>query len=378
MRNAARFISLTLLLAGCSGSSNGTPPPAPDGGVAPDAPAVQEDAGGACERDSDGRCVVFDWTDASAFPMPIDHHVALIHESSAGAFLWVLGGMDMGAGTIYQATLRSRLGDDGTPGAWEAGPMLPEPRAFHTLAVTDDRVYLLAGRDLPGALTATWVADLRDDGSLSEWRTTQPIPDGRVHASAHAYGGRIYVIGGTQAGNTASAVVFSAPIEEDGALGFWREEIELLPRGRSHHTSVLHDGSIYVIGGFSGELLEGVEENEILRGHIADDGTVEAWQTVGTIPEAPWTASAFERDGYVYVLGGGQGSNALARYLARVRRAPFLSDGSIGEWEDVGGDLPQARAHVHHTPVWGSLLYSIGGRLMSETSLTDVVVGRMR
>src|SRR5207247_2358962 len=88
--------------------------------------------------------------------------------------------------------------------------------------------YLLGGFGDAGHRSASvQVADVMSDGSVSVWRTTTPLTFGREGPGVAILGGRIYVLGGYLEGPIVNTVQ-SAPIPETGDIGDWRDETPML------------------------------------------------------------------------------------------------------------------------------------------------------
>lgn len=360
----------------------GAPPV--DGGGLPDAGT---DAGPPdCERNEMGQCHVFAWLDGTTYPVPVDHHTAFMAATETTARLFVVGGVENNPampqeGTIYDAVRSAEIMLDGSLGEWRDEAPLPLPLAFHTQVVTGERVYLIGGLSEdaagPAASPLVLVADFTGDGGITEFRDagrSARLRVPRLHATAQITNGRLYVIGGS-AGNSLTASVVSAEVMTDGSVGTFVGETDL-PTERSHAASVLVDGTIYLLGGFSGTTTAPVERRELLRADFGEKDGLITWTPIGELEDPPWTHSAFMMDGYVYLVGGGD-QRSGGRYLARVRRARY-EDRAWGEFEDVADPLPAARAHVHFVPELDGRLYSVGGRdFRSFESQSRVVIGRL-
>jgi len=75
----------------------------------------------------------------------------------------------------------------------------------------------------------------------------------------------------------------------------------------------------------------------------------------------------------LYVAGGVENNR---RFVATVQSAAIGADGRLGPFVP-GTPLPEARAHVHHLPVLGDYVYSVGGSA-SRVVQNTAWVGRLR
>ncbi|MBX5484839.1 MAG: hypothetical protein IRZ16_23700 [Myxococcaceae bacterium] len=367
--------------AGCGGASTG----GPDAGVL-DKDAGNDpvdsgtpDAGLPCEG-ATVPCTVH-WTEAEPFPVRVDHHTAFAHSSPAGDFVYVAGGVvanNEAVAEIYASVRRAKVNADGSLGPWESLADLPRRIAFHAMALTAERVYLVAGvtGQAPGSITtqrAVLVGDFEDDGTIT-WRVGPNLPESFLHPSAQVVGGRLYVIGGSGGMMDPKDKVYVSTLDETGMPSAFTAGPSL-PEPRSHHVTLVHDGRIYLVGGFRGDQRP---IDEVLRSVHDGTGAVTGWELAGAMKSAPWTAAGFVYGEWIYVLGGGEGGPGHERYVNRVRRGHFNALGAIANgFEDVQNSLPIARAHVHHTPVVHGHVYSIGGRDETFSSLDRVFIGEM-
>ena len=342
-----------------------------------------EDGGGSvdaalpCQRDEDGGCLPIQYAFTTSFPRAVDHHGTFIHDApDAGAFLYVTGGIltrnAQATGAVYPFFTRARIGGDGFLGEWEELDPLPAPTAFHALTQHNGRVYMLAGLTQsggqPSASRRTWVGTPDGLGNFAWVQGPQLPAKVRTHATAHVLGGKLHLVGGGNAAGTTLVTV--AEVMTDGTLGAFADGAPL-PRARSHHGAVEHQGRVYLVGGFDEDQ---AAVDVVHRSIPAADGSIAGWEVAGVLENPPWTPSVILVDNRIYVLGGGAGSDNLAT----VRVAPIQEDGMVGTFERLP-NMPFARSHVHQAPVMGRRFYSVGGRSgRTFDSTDDVLTGVIR
>jgi hypothetical protein len=338
-----------------------------------DAAVVPPDAGSApaCARNDAGRCQAVTWTStASTFPVVVDHHTTFVARTATVSYLNVIGGIRTdsqgGAEEVYSAVRRAEILANGDLGPWVDAVPVPFPLAFHGQAVAENRIYLLAGVTADsqgaGASTAVLWGETDATGSVPEWQRGPRLPqEARLHATAVILEGRLYLIGGAGSDAALTTVSVSVLNPATGEPGPWSTAAPL-PAPRTHHACVVVGPYIYVLAGMD---IDSREAPEIWRSITDGEGVVSGWEVVGEIADAPWTASTFFHNNYVYVVGGGNGSGFLAQFLDHIRQAPLNSDFTLGEFEDVDAKLPIARSHVHQTPIHDGRIYSVGGRLLT-------------
>jgi len=323
-------------------------------------------------------CSSIDWVQEDAsYPRKSDHHTTLVHTSGASTWLYVVGGITLDAvdETVFAEVRRAPIVDYGELGAWQDEAALPIPVGYAGQATAGDHVWVVAGltQDADGVAASShcFLGSFDSDGHLTFVDTTAMPAEVRLHPSAQILANRLVVVGGTNGQHAIDSVVL-ADVLSEGAVGEWRAG-PTLPSPRSHHASVVHDGHIFVFGGFD----EGnVPIADIWRSQSDADGEPTGWEVIGTMDTPPWThAATLYRDG-VFLVGGGEGGPGEEQYVDRVRWARFTADDRLTTFVDVVNPLPRPRSHVHQAPIFNGYIYSVGGRsARSFQSIADVFVG---
>ncbi len=301
------------------------------------------------------------WQAGPALARGRDHHSTALAENGEGASLFVAGGTDYAE--VFQDVWRLRLRRDGTAGSWEQATALPGPRAGAGVSAVGSRLVLTGGFHMDPQrsnarqnTSTTFVASLRADGSIGEWKPAAALPGVRYHHASASHNGWVYVTGG-MGERLAEPTVFAARVGADGTLGEWAA-LTPMPNPRSHHSSFVRDGHLYIAGGLANHPGLPMLHVDVSRARIKEDGTLDRWQTVSFTPHAYATHSSFVAGDFLYMVGGVEDN---VRFTDAIWRAPFLAEGRMGPWEEVKPGLPAARAHVHNTPVWNGRVFSVGG-----------------
>lgn len=361
---------------GCSSSSpSAVAPVAADAGTdaATSCPfGTHESGAGSCDAD-------LSWEKAGKLAPARNHHSSFAFKSEAGWKLYALGGVnDMRSDPpkLLGDLKVADVADDGSLGPWLDGRPLPQATYAVGMAMVGNVVVLVGGLTAKAVLTDTLTARINADGTLSEWRSGPDNPVARYHLTLSAHGDWVYAAGGSAVASNGSVegvtTVTRAHVGADGVVGAWQPATPLaVPR--SHHSAIVHDDALYLIGGGSGE--PGVYYTDIIRATILDDGALGPWTKVADLKENVGTQPAVEHNGYLYLIGGIRGAKDDSRVcVANVRRAKFAADGSLGTWEDVQ-KLPAASGHVHQAPLIGNHLFYINGSDDQGGALADVLRG---
>jgi hypothetical protein len=219
---------------------------------------------------------------------------------------------------------RARSGPDGVLGAWEDGGPLPAVRGRGAAVTAGGRVYAIGGGNVTSVLVGT-----PSEGGAVHWAETAPLPEIRNHLGAVTDGRLVYVVGGfhvSGAMNVCPEDVLVSEIQLDGTLSPWRASGARLPaRGAA---PALRNGKLYAVGGMG---CDGVLTTEVVVASFGDDGTADPFVPATPLPDLLWGAAAAPIGDHLFVLGGNSGDTNTNTVL----RARVEDDGSLDEWETV-------------------------------------------
>jgi hypothetical protein len=203
-----------------------------------------------------------------------------------------------------------------------------------------------------------------------------------------------YLVGGSSASDLPSFETVIAPLEDTGALAISRKATLTLPIRVADASAVAFGGSLYLLGGHKRNLTgSSVEEvsNEVYRAVLAPDGEAGPWQPASSLPVPLYGASAVAWHGGLYLFGG---RDATDQTRAECYRAGFQADGSLTPWTAcdplpealyrpgvtagqgrlfvVGGIITGTQASQH---VWSTAVDDSTGALGDWSAETDLPVG---
>jgi hypothetical protein len=200
---------------------------------------------------------------------------------------------------------------------------------------------------------------------VPDWKKTSSLSIARAGAAVVAANDTVFLIGGVDGKDFLNTTEY-AKIQKDGSLGPWQAGPNL-NESRGFIDAVIHDGSIYVVGGGNGanghNLLRSAE-----RAHILSDGSLGPWITEKNQMVVPRRCSKIvATKTSIYSFGGFGGI-----LLDSVEHADFLPDGSLGEWQLENKAMLMPR-YVNGVKKWGSSAYVIGGHDQTKgVGITDV------
>ncbi len=146
----------------------------------------------------------------------------------------------------------------------------------------------------------------------------------------------IHLIGGQVAGKASNKVYYTKVSGTNGALTAWKAT-EALKDARYKASGFLIGGYLYVVGGLTDgdKPVESVE-----RAQLNADGTLGAFETIGTWVGASAFAGYAYKYGYFYRVGGQDDQGKL---VTKAERVLLLPDGkTLGTSESLP-DLPEGR-----------------------------------
>ena len=194
-------------------------------------------------------------------------------------------------------------------------------------------------------------------GSLTEldgnWAPAAPLPARLQEMHAAVLGGRIYVAGGFDSTNQATAAAF----RYDPLADAW-ERIADLPEPRHHMPLVVVGDTLYAVGGLISGSFNGAANLWLYREDLNE------WHTRTSLPTGRGASAAVAVFGLLVVVGGLGPTQELVAPTA-------VYNPETDSWVDRT-PIPTRRDHLT-AQVVGDIVYVIGGRARS----TDINYDRV-
>ena len=175
------------------------------------------------------------------------------------------------------------------------------------------------------------------DRDLGSWRSRTRLPLERSGLGSFALAGKIYVVGGKNAGSP-----FSTVEAYDPQTDMWMRQLGTT-KARYDLCVAEAEGRIYAIGGFTGIRPTAIVEEF--------DPATNTWIARSSLPTSRYGCAVAGLNGKIYTIGG-QNQNGI---LADVE----IYDPATDQWTP-GTPLPAPRAHLAATVVDGQI-YALGG-----------------
>jgi N-acetylneuraminic acid mutarotase len=213
-------------------------------------------------------------------------------------------------------------------------------------------------------------------GAKGKWEPAKAFPIPMEESVGVAVNGKLYILQGlTDGGFQPLGVVYVF----DPVTGEWAKKKDM-PLAAHHVMTVVHDGRIYLFGGFSRpgkELAWQPIENAWEYTPETD-----SWKALAPLPTRRGAGGAAMVNGKIYVIGGAStlpgASDPAIRFDGQPRDSVLGTneeyDPATNTWKSRA-PMPTARNHFLTATV-GDRIYAIGGRLgstfITRSSNTDV------
>jgi len=255
---------------------------------------------------------------------------------------------------------------------WKKANSFSAPRAGTASVVVKDKIYLIGGVDGKNFVNITEYAQIQKDGTLGVWQQGSPLKEERGFMEAVVHGDYVYVVGGGNGpfGHHLLRTVERAHIQPDGTLGPWVKEKNEMVVTRRCSKIIATDKRIYSFGGFGGVLLDTVEYADFL-----DDGSLGEWKLdpeVMTIPR--YVNSVKREDDRFFIIGGHDQAKGVG--IPDVEWTRYTESGNTQKWQATT-PMQQGRYGLSSTSS-GDYIYAVGGISGAEylDSIERTKVGR--
>ena len=208
-------------------------------------------------------------------------------------------------------------------------------------------------------LTSAFTVLMGGDGNLGTWQAASSMTTPRRGFAAVTQGTYLYALGGID-GIQALNSLERAAINADGTLGSW-QVVSSMTTARLDFAAVVAEGFLYALGGNNGSWLSSVE-----RAQINADGSLGSWQVVSSMTTPRSYFAAVVAEGFLYALGGYNGSSSLSS----VERAQINADGSLSSWQVISSMTLDR--YMFSAITVGGYFYALGGFGVNGTNLSSI------
>lgn len=221
-------------------------------------------------------------------------------------YIYSIGGI-LSSGTIVNTVSYSKINADGNNQAWQTTTALPNNRWGGSAVVANGYIYYIGGQltNSTAPLNTVYYAKINGDGTISAtWTAGATLTNIRAFTSVVVVNNTLYVIGGDQGtgATTPQNTVYASVLNPDtGAnAAFTTQTTTGLP-SVAGGVAVAMNGYIYYYGGDNGS--SGVTPTYYTK--VNSNGTIGNWITsANALPTAATSTQGFTANGYMYIIGG--------------------------------------------------------------------------
>jgi hypothetical protein len=218
------------------------------------------------------------------------------------------------------------------------------------------KVYLVSGTIEGKQSKEVIVADVRADGTLSDWTVSKPVGAAASTAGLMLVDGTVYVVGVDSNAETTKTVRFAKV--DKGILGDWALDgsFPRVDRGKLGVAGI--SGFIFAMGGSD---TAGVGVKEVLFAPLKTDGAPGVWVTTNALPMERYNFATAQWNDHVWVLGGGDVAGKLQpsvfhTKLSSTGAAPWTTLTSLS-FSPFGTDAVVTGDHIYLLGGYGGTQY---------------------
>lgn len=218
-------------------------------------------------------------------------------------YLYVIGGSS-GPGFYYNDVQYAKINADGSLGPFALTSAFTNARMSHTSVAYNGYLYVIGGGEPGGPYyNDVQYAEINPDGSLNAFATSpNTFTDARMNHTSVVCNGYVYVIGGSTSISNVFSDIQYAPLNPDGSIGAFIVAGTILSPGLSKHGGIVYNDYLYISCGSDGSEIYG----SIQYARINTDGSIGSF-TVSSRVVSPARSghSSVEHNGFLYIIGGG-------------------------------------------------------------------------
>ena len=300
------------------------------------------------------------WTQTSALPQPLQGLGATFLPAAnatvnPASYVFAVGGAADSSNLATANVYRAQAQQSGALSAWApASTPLPTVRAYHATvsasvytaafdtATTDGYLYAIGGVDSSGKTVSTvYYSKVALDGSNGAWQLTTPLPVALHSATAIAFRGNVYVIGGADGQNAPTSASIRAAINADGTLGPW-QAMAALPSGTAFQALVNFGPYMYAVGGDASAVAamqgttSGGEMSSVFlsRVNLRTGDLAATWAPVSSMGKGRSKHNTVVGGAYLFTSSGVYAGSAGSSENTYTQ---INADGTLGSWNGATG-----------------------------------------
>jgi len=287
---------------------------------------------------------------ANAFTTPRYEHTSVVYNG----YLYIIGG---NAGSNQNDVQYCPLNSNGTVSTCtQQTGAFTTVRRSHTSVVYNGYLYVIGGAaatnatgcNASGACNDIQYATINANGSLScpsgatcsggtvFTQQLNAFTTPRYEHTSVVYNGYLYIIGGYSGSSYQNDIQY-CPINSDGSVGTCTQEVSAFTTIRHDHTSVVYNGYLYIIGGEAASSSIGCNAsgfcNDIQYCQLNTNGSVGACSVLLSGFTTPrFLHASVVSNGYLYITGGCS-AGICTTYQSDIQYLPLSSSPILADYE---------------------------------------------
>ncbi len=292
--------------------------------------------------------------------------------AASGGYMYIAGGSSDGGSTGRTDIEYSAVSNTGALGSFTTDShSLSSGRMFPGVAAYKGHLYVVGGKLSSGYYGNVQYTDIvSSTGALGSNFTTSSnfvtgvgSDTGRSGVCTVAYGDRLYTIGGYDGTSYYNTVRSSAINSSTGALGSWSDSGSNFTNARYGSSCFAANGYLYVLGGRNGS----TNYKDVQVAAINGDGTLGTWAYTASFTGARSHFVAGYSNGFVYIYGGCTTTACSAGY-SDAQYAQVGLDGKLSNWQYRSTTNTSATPYLTTGTVYNGYIYQLGGSASSSTT----------
>jgi N-acetylneuraminic acid mutarotase len=192
--------------------------------------------------------------------------------------------------------------------SWQPCARLPEAMVPSAVAV-NGKIYALRSSDLYRGTVTQPSTMYEYDPATNTWTARGRMSTVRLLHAMVELNGKIYVVGGITSGAYANILSLADVEAFDPATGTWQTRSSL-PEPLYVMGAVAADGKLYVVGGVSWKLVNGVRTSRTSNRLFQYDPVAESWTEKAPMNRPRSWFDAVALNGKIYAVGGNNGNTS--------------------------------------------------------------------
>ena len=188
-----------------------------------------------------------------------------------------------------------------------------------------------------------------DELDTKAWYKDTSLPATNAFSQAIVTRNRVYLIS-RYSGSSYTTNIYTAPIDNNGALGNWSSSSVSLPQALTYSQAVVINNYVYLLGGYNG-----IFRSNVYRAVINADGTLGNFFSYNSLPVSSAQSQVIVTKNRIYLIAGYMSGSVSNRTFT----APIDASGNIGIW--LPGPVLPKELYSHQATVIRDRLYVFGG-----------------